>query len=121
MAQHTISVSNERPDCTMYGLGICRKRTTHGCPVVCPGYRPKDSTSKAPDPVNHPEHYTSGSIECIDALRASMPLDQFMGFLKGNVIKYLWRYQQKGKPVQDLEKARWYLDKLIDLWKENEE
>ncbi len=64
------------------------------------------------DPVNHPSHYTSGEIECIDAIRASMSHEAFCGFLKGNVIKYLWRYQTKDKPIEDLQKADWYLTKL---------
>lgn len=64
------------------------------------------------DPVNHPDHYTQGGIECIDAIEASMTPDEFAGFLKGNSIKYLWRYRQKAGR-QDLEKARWYLDRLI--------
>lgn len=64
------------------------------------------------DPVNNPEHYTSGDIECIDAIRASMTPEAFKGFLKGNVIKYLWRYQMKGKPIEDLQKAEWYLSRL---------
>jgi hypothetical protein len=46
--------------------------------------------------VNHPAHYTSGEIECIDALKASMPHAEFCGFLKGNAMKYLWRYDKKG-------------------------
>lgn len=64
------------------------------------------------DPVNNPTHYTSGEIECIDAIRASMSPEAFKGFLKGNVIKYLWRYQMKGKPIEDLQKAEWYLSRL---------
>lgn len=70
------------------------------------------------DEVNHPGHYTSGGIECIDAIRASMTDDEFRGMLKGNTLKYLWRYRLKGKPVQDLEKAAWYLSRLIELEKE---
>lgn len=66
------------------------------------------------DPVEHPSHYTYGSIECIDAIKSSMPRDSFCGFLKGNVIKYVWRYNMKNNPVEDLRKAKWYLNKLID-------
>ena len=62
--------------------------------------------------VNHPEHYNAGSIECIDAIKASMNSDEFKGYLKGNCLKYLWRYQYKGK-LSDLHKCQWYLDKLI--------
>lgn len=70
------------------------------------------------DQVNHPSHYTNGGIECIDAIRASMTTDEYRGMLKGNTLKYLWRYRLKGKPVQDLEKAQWYLSRLIELEKE---
>ena len=65
------------------------------------------------DPVNHPAHYTSGGIECIDAIAASMTAPEYEGFLKGQVIKYVWRYRLKGKPVEDLKKAAFYLDRLI--------
>lgn len=66
------------------------------------------------DPVNRPVHYTRGGIECIDAIRASMTPEEFNGFLKGNAIKYQWRYRHKGNPVQDLSKAAWYLQRLAD-------
>ena len=66
------------------------------------------------DPVNHPSHYTSGSIECIEAIKESMSFEGFCGFLKGNVQKYLWRYQNKNNPLEDLKKARWYINKLIE-------
>ena len=64
------------------------------------------------DLVNHPDHYTSGPIECIDAISASMTEYQFAGYLKGNIIKYLWRYEDKGG-LEDLQKAAWYLKKLL--------
>ena len=64
------------------------------------------------DPVNHPSHYTRGGIECIDAIKASMSLEAFRGFLQGNAMKYIWRHDLKGKPVEDLEKAMWYLTRL---------
>lgn len=66
------------------------------------------------DPVNRPSHYTDGSIECIDAIKASMSTEAFLGFLKGNVQKYMWRYEKKVAPVEDLKKAQWYLSKLIE-------
>ena len=65
------------------------------------------------DTVNHPSHYTQGDIECIDAIKASMPISEFIGYLKGNALKYLWRYEGKGG-VEDLRKCAWYLQKLID-------
>lgn len=66
------------------------------------------------DNVIHPDHYTTGGIECIDAIRASMTPEEFCGYLKGCAIKYLWRYRHKGKPVEDLEKARNYTRYLIE-------
>lgn len=72
------------------------------------------------DPVNHPTHYTSGGIECLDALKASMTPIEYAGFLKGQVFKYIWRYRLKGKPVEDLKKARFYLDRLIQITEKEE-
>lgn len=66
------------------------------------------------DWVNKPDHYNKGSIEAIEAIKASMHPQEFKGYLKGNVMKYLWRYEYKGKPVEDLRKAGWYLNKLIE-------
>jgi hypothetical protein len=68
------------------------------------------------DPVNSPKHYadTCGGIECIEAIEASMSFDEFKGFLKGNVQKYVWRYTQKNG-VEDLKKAKWYLERLITV------
>ena len=43
-----------------------------------------------------------------------MPDHEFRGYLKGNALKYLWRYDYKGKPIEDLRKCKWYLDKLIE-------
>lgn len=65
------------------------------------------------DMVNAPSHYTGGDIECIDALKASMPQEQFLGYLKAAAMKYLWRYENKGKPIQDLRKSIWYTKRLI--------
>ena len=65
------------------------------------------------DVVNNPQHYNTGNIECIEAIRESMSPEAFKGYLKGNTMKYLWRYDYKGKASEDLEKAGWYLNKLI--------
>lgn len=62
------------------------------------------------DPVTRPEHYTSGDIECIDAIREVLGRDAFLGYLRGQVLKYCWRADKKGNVVQDLRKAKWYLD-----------
>lgn len=62
------------------------------------------------DMINHPKHYTQGKIEVSDFI-----IDQKLDFLAGNIIKYVCRHKFKGTPVQDLKKARWYLDKLIEV------
>lgn len=68
---------------------------------------------RADDMVNHPPHYTQGNIECIDAIESSMTPEEFAGFLKGQIIKYIWRYEKKWNPLEDLEKTNFYLDRLI--------
>jgi len=72
-----------------------------------------DEEEEKEDVVNNPNHYNNGSIECIEGIQASMSAEAFAGYLKGNCMKYLWRYNYKGKPVQDLQKAQWYLAELI--------
>ena len=70
------------------------------------------------DMVNHPAHYTSGSIECIDALTAMIETytDPVDAALSWQVVKYIWRHPFKGKPSEDLRKAQFYLNKLIMKW-----
>lgn len=58
--------------------------------------------------VNHPAHYNTGSIEVIDAIE-----DWGLGFNAGNAVKYIARHQHKGKPLEDLQKAAWYIDRAI--------
>lgn len=72
------------------------------------------------DPVNHPSHYASGAIEAIEAIEASMSPEAFKGMLKGNIIKYVWRYEMKNG-AQDLKKAQWYLQRLIAMVEGEEE
>lgn len=64
------------------------------------------------DPVDRPRHYASGGIEAIEAMEAAMSQEAFRGFLKGNVLKYVWRYENKNG-LEDLRKAKWYLRQLI--------
>ena len=71
-----------------------------------------DAVEPTNDAVQHPSHYTHGGIECIEAIRASMTADGFCDYCKGNIIKYIWRWRSKGG-VEDLKKARVYLDWLI--------
>lgn len=69
---------------------------------------PKPATD--PDPVNHPAHYTTGKIECIDFIE-----DKQLGFHLGNAVKYIVRAGKKdpSKTIEDLEKAAWYLNREI--------
>jgi len=68
--------------------------------------------SKEVDMVEQPPHYNYGNIECIEAIKESMTPEAYRGYLKGNCMKYLWRYERKGKQLQDLHKAQWYLNRL---------
>lgn len=65
------------------------------------------------DNVNSPAHYGSGNIECIDYIEDFLTKEEFIGYLRGNIAKYMHRWRRKGKPVEDLEKANWYLNRLI--------
>jgi hypothetical protein len=71
------------------------------------------------DMVNSPPHYNATGIECIQAIAAATD-DGFEYYLQGNIMKYVWRYRYKDKPLEDLEKAKWYLDKLIEEVMSNE-
>lgn len=66
------------------------------------------------DNVNHPTHYTDGGIECIEAIEAALTTEEFRGYCKGNIQKYVWRERMKGG-TESLKKAQWYLDRLIEL------
>ena len=66
--------------------------------------------AKREDNVNHPEHYNKGDIECIDAIEAAV--EDFASYCQGNALKYLYRHAYKGNPVEDLEKAIWYIERL---------
>ena len=65
------------------------------------------------DMVNSPPHYNQTGIECIQAISAATDKG-FKYYLQGNVMKYLWRFDYKDKPLEDLQKAKWYLDRLIE-------
>lgn len=72
------------------------------------------------DMVNSPEHYKTGEIECIAAIEAAMSEEEFAGYLRGSVIKYLWRYDKKHRDDlalarRDLEKAQWFLHRLMQF------
>jgi hypothetical protein len=64
------------------------------------------------DMVNHPPHYTSGGIETIDYIKAKMSPDEYIGYLRGNILKYTSRIGLKGDPVEDSGKIVWYAVEL---------
>lgn len=70
----------------------------------------EDSSDKE---VDSPAHYNTGAVECIEAIGSTLSGEEFQGYCRGNAMKYLWRCMYKGKTKQDLEKCRWYLDKLL--------
>lgn len=74
------------------------------------------------DPINHPSYYTNSDtgIECIEAIRASMSLVEYCGWLKGTIEKYVWRYKNKEDPIKDLKKARFFINELIKVLEEEE-
>lgn len=77
----------------------------------CPQFSIKAITEERQMDKINPNYY-KGNIECIEAIKASMTCEEYRGFLKGQVMKYTWRYREKGGVV-DLQKAGWYLDKLV--------
>lgn len=73
-----------------------------------------------PDNVNHPGHYCQGGIECIKAIEASMTPEEFQGYCKGNVMKYVWRFREKNG-LEDLKKAQVYLGWMIESKEKQEQ
>lgn len=75
-----------------------------------------DPRAKSKDMVNHPSHYTAGKVEVIDyILQVTKDYPGSEAALVGNIIKYISRAPHKGKKREDLEKARWYLNKLLEI------
>ena len=71
--------------------------------------------------VDHPPHYNNGHVECIEAIEAMLTPDEFIGYLRGNSLKYRWRFRYKSKPIEDLRKARWYEERLLKFLMENQD
>ena len=81
------------------------------------GFNCRCETEELPDVVNHPSHYTNGKVECIDAIEsATVGKTGIEAVCVANVIKYLWRYEDKNG-LEDIKKAQWYLNKLIEVKK----
>lgn len=67
------------------------------------------------DTVNHPRHYTYGQFEVIDVIEDTLSAEAFQGYCEGNILKYIMRHRRKGG-LEDLLKARWYLNRMIERW-----
>ena len=74
----------------------------------------EEAMVKSYDVVNKPEHYNNGGMECIDAIQGMLTHDEYIGYLRGNAMKYMWRFRYKGKPIEDLRKARWYEERMMN-------
>ena len=106
---------SERPCCSCEHITCeeCWNREMPEEPTKTAAETPKDDSVKD-DPVNHPTHYTSGGVECIDAISAALCkyTDGVDAWLAGQVIKYLWRAPLKENYTQDIAKAKFYMDRL---------
>lgn len=91
---------------------IVAKRSEDDTPTIAEAVE-ENSEDVKPDLVNRPAHYTSGGIECIDAMQAAFGAEAVKDFCLCNAFKYLWRHRNKNG-VEDLKKARWYLNRLIE-------
>ena len=81
----------------------------------------KNMDENVPDMVNHPQHYTQGGIECIDALKAATVGKRGIeAVCVANVIKYLWRYEEKNG-IEDVCKAKWYIERLLKELEESQQ
>ena len=68
------------------------------------------------DMINKPPHYNKGKIECLEYIRQQLGAN-YPSYLEGNVIKYLHRYKFKDQNIEDLEKGKYYLEELINYYK----
>jgi len=75
---------------------------------------PADNVKNPADNVNNPAHYGKGSIECIDYIEDFLTTEEYIGYLRGNIAKYLHRWRYKNKQ-EDLLKSQWYLDRLVHM------
>ena len=83
-----------------------------GAPMITPMSLEERQRAKERDNVNNPAHYGTGSIECIEYIKDFLTDEELTGYYRGNVAKYLHRWRYKNG-VEDLKKARWYLEALI--------
>ena len=73
------------------------------------------SSKETNDPVNSPSHYNMLNIEAINLIEMSMTEDDFLGYLKGNALKYITRHRRKGDGAKDIHKAIHYLEMILEV------
>jgi len=108
---------------SLYGeyLGNVRKQMEEETKVcdACGEVHGKEAPPfKDKDMVNHPEHYNKGKYETYDVIVDTLGKHEAMSYCQGNILKYIMRMWNKDKPLQDAEKAEWYLKAMIKLLKE---
>ena len=81
-------------------------------------YKPKDY-NKQYNNVNSPAHYNQGQTECIDAIEAMLSEEEYIGYLRGNSMKYRWRFRYKNG-LEDLSKAQWYENRLVKFMEDHD-
>ena len=80
-------------------------------------YKPKNY-NKQYNNVNSPAHYNQGQTECIDAIEAMLSKEEYIGYLRGNSMKYRWRFRYKNG-FEDLNKAEWYEQRLVKFMEDH--
>ncbi len=125
------SIDDESPDAwtrinKKYGYQVHWDEEEDNAPNEHPLYGDKFvhdvySIESAPDMVDNPPHYNNGSVECIEAIEAMLNKDEYIGYLRGNALKYRWRFRYKKKPFEDLRKARWYEERLMKFLLDNQD
>ena len=65
------------------------------------------------DEITKPKHYTQGTVECLDGLDSMLEESSRIDFYRSQIVKYMWRLRDKGAPLKDAQKARFYLERLI--------
>lgn len=85
--------------------------------VIDPNYE-NDSESIHEDSVNHPSHYETGKFECFDVMREVLGDDEVKAFCIANAFKYIYRHKRKNG-IEDIKKAKWYIDKYLELEESN--
>mgnify|MGYP001494515484 CR=1 FL=1 len=86
--------------------------------MIKPSRIPDENLIAEYNSVSKPFHYNTGNIECIDYIKQVLGNEGFIAYCQGNMIKYQHRHRYKQKPVEDMEKAEWYMNKMMQTMKE---